>query len=114
MTQKPCPSLLAIRKAILPLINEFPTNNTSIWLAPEELHERLLLTGVLKSLRLNMVLSSLRLYNSGEAFMAKTKYGDTTYYISEVAHLGDTRNSLRVSTLNTYMSAMFHTISLFL
>ena len=99
MTRKPYPSLLAIRKAILPLNNAIPTSITSIWLEPKELHQRLLLAGVRKSLSLHMVLSSLRRYNSGEAFMAKTKHGGLTYYRSKAAHLEDTTNSAPMQQL---------------
>ena len=74
MTRKACPSLLAIRKAILPLNNALPTSISSIWSCPDKLHERLLFTRVCNSLSLNVVLDYLRLYNSGQAFMAKIKH----------------------------------------
>ena len=40
-----------------------------------------------------MVLTSLRRFNSGECFMAKTKHAGVTYYRSKAAHLGDMANS---------------------
>ena len=94
MPRKSCPHLTTIRKGILPLNNTLPSTVTSIWLTSLELHSRLLLAGVRRSLTMDMLTDALRLYNNNEVNMVVSMCGNTHYYRSTMAHMSDTQNSV--------------------
>ena len=94
MARKTCPLLASIRKSILPLNNALPSSVASIWMAPEEIHERLLMAGVMKGLTMCMLTDALRLNNNGKAFMTKTVHCNIVYYRSTVAHMNDRTKSV--------------------
>ena len=94
MPRKSCPHLTTIRKGILPLNNTLPSTVSSIWLTSAELHSRLLIAGVRRSLTVDMIANALRLYNNNEVYMTMTMHGGNAYYRSTMAHLSDIQKSV--------------------
>jgi len=92
MPRKQCPLLGSIRKSILPLNNALPKSFTCIWTTAEELHNRLVVAGVMSALTPSMVADALRLHNTDECFMARIEHNHVPYYRSTVADLADLSN----------------------
>ena len=71
----------SIRKSILPLNNALPKSFTCIWTTAEDLHNRLVVAGVMSTLTpLMLVADALRLHNTDECFMARIEYNHVPYY----------------------------------
>ena len=92
MPRKQCPLLGSIRKSILPLNNALPKSFTCIWTTAEELHNRLVVAGVMSALTPSMVADALRLHNTDECFMTRIEHNHVPYYQSTVADLTDLSN----------------------
>ena len=94
MARKTCPLLASIRKSILPLNNALPSSVASICMAPKEIHERLLMAGVMKGLTMGMLTDALRRNNHVEAFLTKTVHCNVVYYCSTITHMDDKSKSM--------------------
>jgi len=92
MPRKQCPLLCSIRKSILPLNNALPKSFTCIWTTAEELHNRLVVAGVMSALKASMVADALRLHNTDACFMTRIEHNHVPYYRSTVADLADLSN----------------------
>jgi len=96
----PPPLGVLIKRHILLLNNELPPTVASIWVTSEELHQRLIHTGVRKSLTLEMVHDSLRRNNTNMMHLNVHHQDGKTFYrsagvINNDLPLGQRNNSLR-------------------
>ena len=89
MPTNPAAPEMIINKGILILNNDLPLDVSSYWLTAEDLWNRLIHSGVRKSLSLEMVHDSLRRYNSNEAHLKTRLYNSTQFYRSAIANAGD-------------------------
>ena len=89
MPTNPAAPETIIKKGILILNNDLPLDVSSYWLTAEDLRNRLIHSGVRKSLSLEMVHDSLRRYNSNEAHLKTRLYNKTRFYRSAIANAGD-------------------------
>jgi len=78
----PPPLGVLIKRHILLLNNELPPTVASIWVTSEELHQRLIHTGVRKSLTLEMVQDSLRRNNTNMMHLNVHHQDGKTFYRS--------------------------------
>ena len=81
MTKKRSPINGKVKKAILVLNHKLPEEKSSIWVTVEEMHSRLVHSGVRPSLTIDMVSSALLTANRGECIITKRQFYNCLYYI---------------------------------
>jgi hypothetical protein len=70
----------AIRKHVIPLNNSLPDEFGRMWVTGEEIHGRLVHSGVHRTLKLSHVQDALQHNNTGEMFLKPWEYGGNLYF----------------------------------
>ena len=92
MGRKQCPFATAVKRNLLPLNNTLPSDLASIWLTSEEIYERLIFSGVDRSLTITMIRSALQ--HNNDNHMAVWEYGGMNYFRSKESDLVDEKNKV--------------------
>lgn len=89
MSEKITTLRATVRKYILSLNNDLPDDVGAYWLTIKELHDRLIYSGVDRSLDISLVENALRHNNKGEKYLKRSDWGIDHYYRSINVHVED-------------------------
>ena len=78
-----------LKKDILILNNDLPTNLGRFWVNSKELHGRLVHAGVDQSLNLDIIQDAIQRLNKDQTYLAVREFDHILYYRSTMCHLED-------------------------
>ena len=89
MGQKKLTPEAHVRSHILPLNNSLPDEFGVYWVTAEEMHKRLIHSGVRRSLTLEMVSRALAKNNAAQEKVSAWDYGNQIWYRSTLVHVNN-------------------------